>query len=299
MNAYRFERLAAAEQHAAATGYQGARFPWESALDGTEQIPPPVSVNSEGLYEQHITADIALAQWQYYLATGDKKWLAQPRLAGDLRGGDVLGLPGDARQRRQLPHRRRHRARRGEPGRQRRGLHQRRRAGDTLRDAVAGRAGARQSAPPRTGRRSRPAWSCSMRRAPSIHPEFTGYGGQLVKQADVTLLQYPWAFPMSPLVAQNDLDYYVPRSDPDGPSMSDAISSIDTAALGTPGCCQLRVHASAAGAVHPRRVRPVLRDPHRRRVHVHDRHRRLPAGVPVRLLRDAVERDRPSSSPRA
>ena len=76
MNAYRYQRLAAAEQHAAATGYQGARFPWESALDGTEQIPPPTSINSEGLYEQHITADIALAQWQYYLATGNRHWLA-------------------------------------------------------------------------------------------------------------------------------------------------------------------------------------------------------------------------------
>ncbi len=75
MNNYRFERLGAAKQHAQATGYQGARFPWESALDGTEQIPPPVSVNSEGLYEQHITADIALAQWQYYLASGDRQWL--------------------------------------------------------------------------------------------------------------------------------------------------------------------------------------------------------------------------------
>ncbi len=70
----------AAEQHATATGFAGARFPWESALDGTEQIPPPVSVNSEGLYEQHITADIALAQWQYYLATGDRRgW---PRRGG-------------------------------------------------------------------------------------------------------------------------------------------------------------------------------------------------------------------------
>ena len=76
MDAYRFQRLTAAEQHATATGFTGARFPWESALDGTEQIPPPVSVNSEGLYEQHITADIALAQWQYYLVTGDKNWLS-------------------------------------------------------------------------------------------------------------------------------------------------------------------------------------------------------------------------------
>ena len=85
MNAYRFQRLAEAQQHATATGYAGARFPWESALDGTEQIPPPTSVNSEGLYEQHITADIALAQWQYYLVTGDKTWLAQqgwPVLSG-------------------------------------------------------------------------------------------------------------------------------------------------------------------------------------------------------------------------
>ena len=38
---YRYHRLGAAEAHAAATGYAGARFPWESALDGTEQVPPP------------------------------------------------------------------------------------------------------------------------------------------------------------------------------------------------------------------------------------------------------------------
>ena len=69
-----------------------------------------------------------------------------------------------------------------------------------------------------------------------IHPEFGGYQGQLVKQADVTMLQYPWAQPMSRAVAQHDLNYYVPRSDPGGPSMSDAINSIDTAALGSPGC---------------------------------------------------------------
>ena len=87
MDAYRFQRLTEAEQHATATGYQGARFPWESALDGTEQIPPPTSVNSEGLYEQHITADIALAQWQYYLVTGDKTWLPAGGLAGAVGSG--------------------------------------------------------------------------------------------------------------------------------------------------------------------------------------------------------------------
>ena len=51
----------------------------------------------------------------------------QPRLAGAVAGRRVLGQPGDRGTGRQLPHQRRHRAGRGEPRRQRRGVHQRRR----------------------------------------------------------------------------------------------------------------------------------------------------------------------------
>ncbi|HEY0280253.1 MAG TPA: glycosyl hydrolase family 65 protein [Solirubrobacterales bacterium] len=69
-----------------------------------------------------------------------------------------------------------------------------------------------------------------------IHPEFGGYGGQLVKQADVTLMQCPWRFPMPKSVAEADLDYYVPRSDPEGPSMTDTVSMIYTAAFAVSGC---------------------------------------------------------------
>ncbi len=122
INNYRFDRLAAAQAHAVATGYAGARFPWESALDGTEQIPPPASVNSEGIYEQHITADVALAQ--------------------------------------------------------------------------------------------------------GVNPEFSGYQGEMVKQADATMLYYPWGYAVSPATAQHNLTYYVPRTDPGGPSMSDAINVV-------------------------------------------------------------------------
>jgi trehalose/maltose hydrolase-like predicted phosphorylase len=49
------------------------------------------------------------------------------------------------------------------------------------------------------------------------------------------MLQYPWEHPMPAEVARNDLDYYVPRTDPDGPAMTDSIHSIAHAALGTPG----------------------------------------------------------------
>ncbi len=52
----------------------------------------------------------------------------------------------------------------------------------------------------------------------------------------MTLIQYPWAYPMPRAYAANDINFYVPRTDPGGPSMSDAVNSIDTSSLGTPGC---------------------------------------------------------------
>jgi hypothetical protein len=83
-------------------------------------------------------------------------------------------------------------------------------------------------------------------------PEFNGYDGQLVKQADVTLLEYPWAYPEPATVEQSNLNYYAPRTDPNGPSMTDSVNSIDSAALGTPGC--------SSWVFTRRSVEPFLRD---------------------------------------
>src|SRR6202000_1335755 len=68
------DRLPAARRNAHATHYRGARFPWESALTGSEQTP---SCCDTGRFQVHVHADIALAFWQYWLATGDKRWLAR------------------------------------------------------------------------------------------------------------------------------------------------------------------------------------------------------------------------------
>lgn len=233
MNAYRFNRLAAAQQHAIATGFQGARFPWESALDGTEQIPPPVSVNSEGLYEQHITADIALAQWQYYLTTGDKQWLATrgwPVISGAatfwashaVRAADgsyhINHVTGPDEENPDVNDE----------------AYTNVGAKRTIEDAILA---AHVLGLPVPADWPQIAAGIVVPISPrGIHPEFAGYQGQLVKQADVTLLQYPWEFPMPAQVAQKDINYYVPRTDPTGPSMSDAVNSIDTSALGSPGC---------------------------------------------------------------
>lgn len=86
-----------------------------------------------------------------------------------------------------------------------------------------------------------------------VNPEFSGYQGQMVKQADATMLSYPWGYASSPSSPQADLDYYVPRTDPGGPSMSDAINSIDTSALGSPGC--------ASYVYTQRSAEPFIKDP--------------------------------------
>jgi trehalose/maltose hydrolase-like predicted phosphorylase len=49
-------------------------FPWESDPDrGTEEIPLFVHQLSER--QIHVNGDIAIAQWQYFLASGDREWL--------------------------------------------------------------------------------------------------------------------------------------------------------------------------------------------------------------------------------
>ncbi len=250
MNEYRFQRLAAAEGHATATGYQGARYPWESALDGSEQIPPPASLFSEGLYEQHVTADIALAQWQYYLATGDKSWLATrgwPVLSqaaafwasrvtpGNDGTYDIDGVTGPDEENPDVS---------GE-------IYTDVAAKETLQNAAtAGRL---------LGYRVPAAWLqiasgivVPTDAALGAQPEFAGYQGQMVKQADVTLLEYPWDYPLPPNVEQDNLNYYVPRTDPEGPSMSDSVNSIDSAVLNAPGC--------SSYVFTQRSVEPFIRD---------------------------------------
>lgn len=71
---YRFERLDAAKRNAASYGYRGAMFPWESAETGSEQTG---RFNSNAQLEIHITADIAIAVWQYFCVTHDRAWLKE------------------------------------------------------------------------------------------------------------------------------------------------------------------------------------------------------------------------------
>jgi len=82
---YRYLTLAGARQKAYDNGYLGAQFPWESAwLDDGEVTPvwgaaDIVTGKStkiwSGFIEQHISADIAFAIYQYFNVSGDQEFM--------------------------------------------------------------------------------------------------------------------------------------------------------------------------------------------------------------------------------
>ncbi len=73
---FRDRTLPAAQQRAREAGLAGAKYPWEADPDnGSEQILYAAHRLSIG--EIHVNADIAIAQWQYWLATHDLQWLRQ------------------------------------------------------------------------------------------------------------------------------------------------------------------------------------------------------------------------------
>jgi len=72
--AFRERTLEAARDRARRHGYRGAMFPWESdPQNGTDQTPYSAHQLSES--ENHVNSEVAIAQWQYYLATRDRNWL--------------------------------------------------------------------------------------------------------------------------------------------------------------------------------------------------------------------------------
>jgi trehalose/maltose hydrolase-like predicted phosphorylase len=72
--------------------------------------------------------------------------------------------------------------------------------------------------------------------ATGVRPEFEGYVGDTIKQADVVMLTYPWEWQEPASTGLADLNYYAARTDPDGPAMTDSIHAIDSLALGVAGC---------------------------------------------------------------
>ena len=79
---YRFHTLNGAREKAAGMGWRGALYAWESTDTGLETTPAQVIGPDRrvipvlcGTQEQHISADVAYAVWQYWQITGDDEFL--------------------------------------------------------------------------------------------------------------------------------------------------------------------------------------------------------------------------------
>ncbi len=244
---YRFHTLAAAEHDARVNGYSGAFYPWTAGDDGrtghdcygTVTAPDDRIIsdpNKSCSQELHLQADIALSQWEYYEATGDRQWLAGhgwPVLRAlasfwvskaTPSGGGAYSLDNIQ-----------------PPDESHTGVdnstYTNADAITALNDATSAARALGQPVPASWGTVAAGlAKTMPFDAAQNIYEEFDGYTGDQIKQADVVMLTYPLAFRMPAGVGLSDLNYYAPRTSLQGPAMTDAIHSIDASALNAPGC---------------------------------------------------------------
>ncbi|MGW0908425.1 discoidin domain-containing protein [Streptomyces sp. NPDC002853] len=248
---YRYRTRTAARANAAKLGHPGLFYPWTSASKGNlkaecHSVDPPHCRT-----QNHLQSDVALAAWQYYLATKDTHWLRTrgwPVIKGiaefwadratrnadgsysvkDVAGPDEYSNGVDD------------------------GVFTNAGAATTLRTAAR--------AAKLLGKDAPAAWNtvADKLRIPydktkQVFQQYDGYKGSVIKQADTVLLMYPLEWPMSKKAATNTLDYYAARTDPDGPAMTDSVHAIDAAAIGEPGC--------SAYTYLTRSIRPFVRGP--------------------------------------
>jgi hypothetical protein len=74
--AFRQRTLPQARARAAAHGFAGAMYPWEADPWNGEDVTPRFALDNADR-EIHVTGAVALAQWHYYLASGDRRWLRE------------------------------------------------------------------------------------------------------------------------------------------------------------------------------------------------------------------------------
>ncbi len=220
---FRFHTLAAAQTNARRAGYKGAMWAWDN---GPTEACGGLAPCSH--YEDHLQTDVALAQWQYYEATGDRSWLAR-------RGYPVIQAVAEFWVSRVTlgPDRKYHINDVTGPDE----------FTDHVNDDAATNAGAIVALRDATlaaqalGRQPDPQWS---RIADAIfiavdpdgtHPEYQGYTGQAIKQADVVLMTYPIGYLTEAQVASLDLKRYMAVTDPGGPAMTASVEGIIAAQL--------------------------------------------------------------------
>ncbi|WP_290541090.1 glycoside hydrolase family 65 protein [Alistipes sp.] len=246
---YRIDGLNAARRRAYAHGYRGAMFPWEGDARGEEATP---TFALTGPLEHHITADIAIACWNYFCVTQDQKWLCREgfplmrevalfwcdRATANADGSysirNVIGANEYAV-----------------------GVTDNAFTNGAVRRALEYTTAAAELC----SERPNPQWSVLAEglRIPHFADgttrEHADYNGKMIKQADANLLGYPLGIVTEREALLRDLKYYEHRIDPhNGPAMSYSVFAIQYARLGM---------VEKAGEMFRRSYLPNLRPPFR------------------------------------
>ena len=224
---YRTDRIEAARRRAYAHGYRGAMFPWESDDRGEESTP---TFALTGPLEHHITADVAIAAWQYYCVTRDLEWLhaqgwpllrecaafwadrATKNADGSYSVRNVVGADEYAI-----------------------GVTDNAFTNGAARRALEAAVKAAEAC----GERPDPAWAevaaglRILRFPDGTTREHADYDGEQIKQADANLLGWPLGIVTDRRALLRDLRYYEPKIDPaNGPAMSHSVFAVQYARLG-------------------------------------------------------------------
>ncbi|MDN5626883.1 MAG: glycoside hydrolase family 65 protein, partial [Weeksellaceae bacterium] len=224
---YRTDRLKAAENRALTYGYKGAMFPWESDDKGEEATP----INAlTGQFEHHITADIAIAFWNYFGMTQDKDWMVKEaypvmeKIAEFWTSRAVKNPDGSYSIRYVI-------------------------GADEYAEGVDDNAYTNAAAKKALEYATLAAGICG-KTAPKIWKhisdnlviskmsngvtqEYQGYKGEMIKQGDANLLAYPLGIITDPQQIKKDLEYYSAKVDKDhGPAMTFSVFAVQYARLG-------------------------------------------------------------------
>jgi len=228
---YRYNTLPGAMANAKASGFAGAEYAWESGFTGKEDTPPGLVYR----HERHINGDVALCQWQYYLATGDTQWLKS-------RGFPVIKATADywVSRAKLNPAKNCYEILHVVPPDENAELVNNSVYTNVIAAMnlkIAAKAAGLVGAP------ANPKWADIAARmyipfdpAKKRFVAFDGYKGLDAKQADTELVIYPLQYKMGeePItdIYKNTFDYYAPKVMKGGPAMTASAHSVIAARLG-------------------------------------------------------------------
>ncbi|MFV8335385.1 glycosyl hydrolase family 95 catalytic domain-containing protein [Flavobacterium sp. RSP29] len=222
---YRSDRLQKAKQKAFIYGYKGAMYPWESDDTGEEATPTWALT---GIFEQHITADISIAFWNYYSYTQDKSWLRKEwavlketadfwvsRVVKNQDGSySILNVVGADEYAQHVDD----------------NAFTNASAIESLKNTIKAATILNEPINPKWVAVSE---KLVIHRVNGITQNYKGYQGQMIKQADVNLLAYPLHIITDKVQIEKDLEYYSEKIDKkDGPAMASGVLSVLYARLG-------------------------------------------------------------------